>query len=79
MESNLGLRFSYARFSHSLRPPPPTPSPMNLAQDFQEEEEEKQEVPFSNKSANGYKYIFVAIDNFSRYLFTRPIKTKLQI
>ena len=32
-------------------------------------------IDFSNKSANGYKYMFVAIDNFSRY-FTRPLRNK---
>ena len=33
-------------------------------------------IDFSNKSANGYKYMCVAIDNFSRYLFTRPLRNK---
>ena len=33
-------------------------------------------IDFPNKSANSYKYMFVAIDNFSRYLFTRPLRNK---
>ena len=33
-------------------------------------------IDFSNKPANDDKYIFVTIDNFSRFLFTRPIKNK---
>ena len=31
---------------------------------------------YSIKNNNGYRYIFVIIDNFSKYLFTTPLKNK---
>ena len=31
---------------------------------------------YSNKNNNGFRYIFVIIDDFSKYLFTIPLKNK---